>query len=176
MGTSTVSGPFRSQNGFQELVNGVWTPVGGGGGGGGALASVRTLTNSVQYYDLPNPDEVDVPVGTIYQVSALPFAGPLDVQRDIIFRYANTITYPPAFNGIHINNISSGIYQIQAINPNPYYQWSMYTGTPGTTGIISGQATLVYCGVGTLVTPFGTLTRHLYTVTSNTELYVFGGG
>jgi hypothetical protein len=34
MGTSTVSGPFRSQNGFQELVNGVWTPVGGGGGGG----------------------------------------------------------------------------------------------------------------------------------------------
>jgi hypothetical protein len=33
MGTSTVSGPFRSQNGFQELVNGVWTPVGGGGGG-----------------------------------------------------------------------------------------------------------------------------------------------
>ena len=37
MGTSTVSGPFRSQNGFQELVNGVWTPVGGGGGGGGGI-------------------------------------------------------------------------------------------------------------------------------------------
>ena len=35
MGTSTVSGPFRSENGFQELVNGVWTPVSGGGGGGG---------------------------------------------------------------------------------------------------------------------------------------------
>ena len=35
MGTSTVSGPFRSANGFQELVNGVWTPVSGGGGGGG---------------------------------------------------------------------------------------------------------------------------------------------
>jgi hypothetical protein len=34
MGTSTVSGPFRSQNGFQELVNGEWVPVGGGGGGG----------------------------------------------------------------------------------------------------------------------------------------------
>ena len=33
MGISTVSGPFRSQNGFQELVNGVWTPVSGGGGG-----------------------------------------------------------------------------------------------------------------------------------------------
>ena len=33
MGISTVSGPFRSQNGFQELVNGVWVPVAGGGGG-----------------------------------------------------------------------------------------------------------------------------------------------
>lgn len=35
MGTSTVSGPFRSANGFQELVNGQWVPVAGGGGGGG---------------------------------------------------------------------------------------------------------------------------------------------
>jgi len=32
MGTSTVSGPFRSANGFQELVNGEWVPVAGGGG------------------------------------------------------------------------------------------------------------------------------------------------
>ena len=31
MGISTVSGPFRSKNGFQELVDGVWTPVGSGG-------------------------------------------------------------------------------------------------------------------------------------------------
>jgi hypothetical protein len=31
MGTSTVSGPFRSQNGFQELVDGEWVPVSGGG-------------------------------------------------------------------------------------------------------------------------------------------------
>jgi hypothetical protein len=27
MGISTVSGPFRSQNGFQELVNGEWSPI-----------------------------------------------------------------------------------------------------------------------------------------------------
>jgi hypothetical protein len=40
MGISTVSGPFRSQNGFQELVNGVWTPVGGGSGG---IAATVTL-------------------------------------------------------------------------------------------------------------------------------------
>ena len=48
MGTSTVSGPFRSENGFQELVDGVWTPVGGGGGGGGAevLILPRVATNT----------------------------------------------------------------------------------------------------------------------------------
>jgi hypothetical protein len=49
MGTSTVSGPFRSQNGFQELVNGVWTPVGGGGGGGGGgVVDVITLVDDSQ--------------------------------------------------------------------------------------------------------------------------------
>jgi len=46
MGTSTVSGPFRSQNGFQELVNGVWTPIGGGGGGGGGVVDVIRLVDS----------------------------------------------------------------------------------------------------------------------------------
>jgi hypothetical protein len=35
MGTSTVSGPFRSQNGFQEWNGTAWVPVAGGGGGGG---------------------------------------------------------------------------------------------------------------------------------------------
>ncbi len=30
MGISTVSGPFRSKNGFQELVNGEWVSVGSG--------------------------------------------------------------------------------------------------------------------------------------------------
>jgi hypothetical protein len=48
MGTSTVSGPFRSQNGFQELVNGVWTPVGGGGGGGGGGGYVFTNVSNGQ--------------------------------------------------------------------------------------------------------------------------------
>ena len=49
MGISTVSGPFRSQNGFQELVDGVWTPVGGGGGGGGPELVIlpRVYTNTI---------------------------------------------------------------------------------------------------------------------------------
>jgi hypothetical protein len=59
MGTSTVSGPFRSQNGFQELVNGVWTPVGGGGGGGGGyvfvdLASGVGIYPDNRYSNSPN--------------------------------------------------------------------------------------------------------------------------
>lgn len=47
MGTSTVSGPFRSENGFQELVNGVWTPVSGGGGGGGGPVLVNLTLDNV---------------------------------------------------------------------------------------------------------------------------------
>ena len=47
MGTSTVSGPFRSANGFQELVNGVWTPVSGGGGGGGGPVLVNLTLDNV---------------------------------------------------------------------------------------------------------------------------------
>ena len=31
MANTTFNGPVRSQNGFQQLVDGVWTPVGGGG-------------------------------------------------------------------------------------------------------------------------------------------------
>lgn len=40
MANTTFNGPVRSENGFQELVDGVWTPVGGGGGGGGTATMV----------------------------------------------------------------------------------------------------------------------------------------
>lgn len=47
MGISTVSGPFRSQNGFQELVDGVWTPIGGGGGGNAPIVIDRSTSDSI---------------------------------------------------------------------------------------------------------------------------------
>lgn len=62
MGTSTVSGPFRSANGFQELVNGVWTPVGGGGGNSAFTTIIRPAANLV--YTLPAPTAV----GQIYNI------------------------------------------------------------------------------------------------------------
>ena len=54
MAESTVSGPFRSENGFQQLdENGEWVPVTGGGGGGvtsiiaGSGISVSSPTGAV---------------------------------------------------------------------------------------------------------------------------------
>ena len=53
MGTSTVSGPFRSANGFQQLdENGVWVPVTGGGGGGGGITSI-IIPNNTTYPQIP---------------------------------------------------------------------------------------------------------------------------
>jgi hypothetical protein len=69
MGVSTVSGPFRSQNGFEELVNGVWVPVTGGGGGGGSTVIFREANNIT--YQLPMPTEV----GQVYNL-IVPRTGP----------------------------------------------------------------------------------------------------
>lgn len=49
MANTTFNGPVRSENGFQELVDGVWTPLGGGGGGG----SVVVLPSDTDSYVLP---------------------------------------------------------------------------------------------------------------------------
>lgn len=56
MANSTFSGPVRSQNGFQELVDGVWTPLGGGGGGGSVVVLPADTTTYV------------LPLGTLGQV------------------------------------------------------------------------------------------------------------
>lgn len=61
MANSTFSGPVRSQNGFQELVDGVWVPVGGGGGGSAAVVVYRSAV--AQEIVLPVPTEV----GQVYR-------------------------------------------------------------------------------------------------------------
>ena len=70
MANSTFSGPVRSQNGFQELVGGVWTPVGGGGGGSAAVVVFRDpVVDTV--ITLPVPAEV----GQVYNYLVPPTAG-----------------------------------------------------------------------------------------------------
>lgn len=68
MGISTVSGPFRSKNGFQQLdENGQWVPVTGGGGGGSNTAIIfnPSTDGSTVNIILPPPTAV----GQIYTVS-----------------------------------------------------------------------------------------------------------
>lgn len=147
-----------------------------GGGGGGTTSTVIALTGSTQNFYLPNPDEVEVPVGTIYEFSVTPFYGALDTQRDINFSLQNTVTYSPYFAGTVVINKSDTGDQIQSITPITYFQWPMFTGTPGTNGIICGQAKIVYCGTGTFNIPGSTTTGHFYTVIAHTDMAVFGGG
>ena len=83
MGTSTVSGPFRSENGFQELVNGVWTPVSGGGGGGGGLVPVALVSqygpalglSDNRYSDNSSGSPSGPSAGTIIQLPPISVGG-----------------------------------------------------------------------------------------------------
>lgn len=77
MGTSTVSGPFRSANGFQQLdENGVWVPVTGGGGGGSPTAILFTPPTDGTTVDVVLP--APAAVGQIYIISSIfvPFITP----------------------------------------------------------------------------------------------------
>ena len=70
MGTSTVSGPFRSANGFQELdSNGQWVPVAGSGGGGTVFIS---LSSENHYTDNYNENPPTGPgAGTIVELPVI---------------------------------------------------------------------------------------------------------
>ncbi len=142
---------------------------------GSSTATVITLTESTQNFYLPNPDEVEVSVGTIYELSVVPLFGALDTQRDITIGFQNSVTYSPYFNGTLVLNKSDTGAQIQSVTPNTYFQWTMFTGTPNTDGVVSGQAKIVYCGTGTWSIPGNEITGHFYTVFANTDLYVVGG-
>ncbi len=62
MANTTFKGPVRSQNGFQELVDGVWTPVGGGGGGSAPVVVFRN-PSAQTLITLPVPTEI----GQVYR-------------------------------------------------------------------------------------------------------------
>lgn len=145
MGISTVSGPFRSQNGFQQLdENGVWVPV-SGGGSNTALIVPRPAGSQVNF-TLPEPTEV----GQIYTLELAPYSG--SATNDFI--YIRVPNY-----GLGTQTFSSG-----------YPVFNTYGGTPvlisfptfGNSGpsdamefsapssaseLISFAITIVYCGI-----------------------------
>lgn len=76
MGTSTVSGPFRSANGFQELVDGQWVPVGGGVG----QSTIQAEAGGVVTLNFVTPGQLITvigPMGSInpFTVTVAPVAG-----------------------------------------------------------------------------------------------------
>lgn len=67
MGISTVSGPFRSKNGFQQLdENGQWVPVTGGGGGTVIVFDETTTTITLNFTEV---GQVITLVGNSYEDS-----------------------------------------------------------------------------------------------------------
>ena len=96
MGTSTVSGPFRSQNGFQELVDGVWTPVGGGGSTAlivapGTTDLVFTEVGQIITVVAFNPDST--PGNYVFNLNApsgLPISFYSIVYTNSLFPFSNT--------------------------------------------------------------------------------------
>lgn len=172
----TVAAMFNgSQNGVTVNYNDTTGKVTLTVASGAPTATVITLTNSQQNYYLPNPDQVSVPVGTIYELAVKSLFGALDTERDINIQLENTITYPAYFSGTNIKNNSNTGAQIQTVTPDDTFQWPMSVGTPNTTGIVSGTAKIIYCGVGTWSISGTDYTGHMYTVFATTDLTVFGG-
>ena len=75
MGTSTVSGPFRSANGFQELVNGQWVPVAGGGG----TTFVELSSDNLFSNNRSSPTPSGPTAGTIIELPTVPVGGTITV-------------------------------------------------------------------------------------------------
>ena len=100
MANTTFKGPVRSQNGFQQLVDGVWTPMGGGGGGGGgAPFSVHNILIPFDGSDteitLPAPTQVGQ---TFWIFSQMPpvISGPPSGNMQVNFTAtptANIVSY-----------------------------------------------------------------------------------
>ena len=127
MGTSTVSGPFRSANGFQQLdENGVWVPVTGGGGGGGGVTLIPYTVGSTMYTvtGLTNPGdsasfiwEVHSPSGyNILEITSSVIPG-----TNAVAFFGTTVSpgsYPDNSDNIssftvHDDQYTSGVYSLK---------------------------------------------------------------
>ena len=143
MGTSTVSGPFRSENGFQELVNGQWVPVAGTGGGGGGPVCTQYLTvaNAFACYSYDTSSWIcsnPAQYVKLYQPSA---PGVVRIAYD-----PNSI-FDPFYgfrtHAIRLPDLTPTVVQQLLLGPTTVY--SEYFGDPNSGDPISPTP---FCGVG----------------------------
>jgi len=117
MANSTFSGPVRSQNGFQELVDGVWTPI--GGGGGAALIASLDVPLTIEFTEIGKMITVvnnasQYPSGTAYTINlSCPLAVP---GNDVQFqgKYMGGNSSPPT-------NYDIGGTNTLVMYPVPFY-------------------------------------------------------
>jgi hypothetical protein len=130
MANTTFKGPVRSQNGFQELVDGVWTPVGGGGGGGGSAIVVPVTLGAYQTVVVPKPADFG---------ATLSYVGPILDRNSVGTGTTFTLAPTSGYYGLTIAGVSttedSGVQRISASGPN----WNK-----DQTGWIAWYLTLTY--------------------------------
>ena len=159
MGTSTVSGPFRSANGFQELVNGVWTPVGGGGGGGGGgFVPVALVNQNGVYLGLPDnrysADGTQNPptgpsAGTIIQLPPIQVGGTYYIYTPTGGGSFDTWALKlPTFPGIDLSAFAVGKFAINygTITSGSYPVQTIGTQSFGYSSLNSPTDTLYFYG------------------------------
>lgn len=142
MANTTFSGPVRSQNGFQNLVNGVWTPVGGGAsnftvldwGDDFQLPSNPVVGNTYSFF-LPYSQFFDIP-GTstpvLVEGEILPPANMNPAQVAIIYN-ASYFTLPDVQNWIGFVDGDEGGYTYSNHHPDLGFNASAASATINMT-------------------------------------------
>jgi hypothetical protein len=159
MANTTFKGPVRSQNGFQELVDGVWTPV--GGGGGGAVTQIITpwpTAGNPVTITIPDPTVTAVTVGQTYEIviqTTLLTSG----ENHTLTVTIGAVTGETIFTGSIFNNTDGDpAAPIYIFNQDDF---SYTNAAPGSLSAGSGRFVVTYCGL----CPFGPGQYHMYTVT-----------
>jgi hypothetical protein len=130
MGTSTVSGPFRSENGFQELVNGEWVPVASGGG----IQTVIALPDQTTALNFTEPGQSIIVAGlspdvATYTIDVAPLAG-----VDIWVVDGGVIQY--SISGLTTTYLGNNF---PIVCGNFYFTFTFVDIRPGTYGLITGK-------------------------------------
>lgn len=144
MANTTFKGPVRSQNGFQELVDGAWVPVAGGGGIQTILATPDTPIVTLNF---TAPGQTIIVTGTylydsLYTLNIAPVDGITEWQF-----MGNYIQVPSGMGPLELEGFASNppytafremylTFTFANLTPNPTY------GTAVAKIFVSGWATV----------------------------------